>query len=221
MNKFTKIVLAVIGAIFALCVIVSFTACDQLADNNSPPTPIASPPNPVTPPPSASPLTVSYNLPTGWKWLDNAQDLVAITGNPSKDKAAGFVKLEPRFIPGTDADAKADIKNSFDTWTKACKEVYKDETGIDYSCPVMPVYKEVKIPASAGQAATTVYMAMEKSDVENAEYYWLTHFAFATPVPTGTSSKASYVMNAMFYGDRADLYTADLATIINTLRIKQ
>lgn len=205
MNKFTKIVLAVLGALFALCVIASFTACDQAAENSK--TIDTRPTNPVPAPAPAVDKrpTISYDLPSGWKWLDKPEDLAIETQTGSKDGTHGFMKIEPEVRVGTDVDARSHIKREFDAWTKACSEAAADP---ESKCAVMPIYKELKI------GDTTVYMAMDQEEAEGP-LSWFTIFSFSVP-----GSNNGFIMNGIIY-DRADLYTAEFTTIVNSLRIKQ
>ena len=214
MNKFTKIVLVLIGALVALCVGASFTACDLIAPNPAPTQQTTqTTPSPTSPAP-ANGVTYSYDLPKGFEWFDTPSDLVIINRNGSKDGAADFVKMEPQLRIGTAADAKADIKHRFDDAIKACAATITDPDTTDVKCTWKPEYKELKIPGTKG---TTVYMALDKIVGFTPEPFWYTSFAFEAP---GNSGNAGYIMSATF-DDRADLYQEELATIINTLQIKK
>ena len=206
MNKFTKIVLAMIGALFALIIIAGFTGCDNTPQRSEDAT-STSPATPPTSPAPADSVTYSYDLPKGFEWFDTPQDLVIINHKGSKDGANGFVKMEPEFRIGTAADAKADIKRRFDDAVQACNATATETADFaDVKCTWKPEYKELKI------AGTTVYMAIDKSYAESADPYWYTNFAFEVPANPG------YIMSAIFY-DRADLYRDMLTTIINSLQI--
>ncbi len=150
------------------------------------------------PPATQQALNVSYDLPDGWEWLDTPQDLVAIWHHASKVGDNAFVKLEPEIHPGTDADAKNEASNRFATWKQEC-------TNMGGDCLATPEYKEMEI------SGTTIYMAMDKIDVEAPGPYWETEIDF---------SKDGYLVTFLL-GDRGDLYTAELTRIINTLKISQ
>jgi len=140
-------------------------------------------------------LTFSYDLPEGWRWMEEGK-LDAILDEKSKNGVAPYVKLSPTgFSEGTEEETKQYIKEIYDEAMEGCN--YMLEQG--EICDPQPSYQEMDVDG------TMVYVTMDTSEYWGDDT-WASSFAF---------EKNGRSIRFILY-DQADQYQDELKTIVNS-----
>ncbi|MCA9374334.1 hypothetical protein KC725_04195 [Candidatus Peregrinibacteria bacterium] len=134
-----------------------------------------------------------YELPEGWEWMDEGQDS-AILNEPTKDNAAGFVKLDPNGTSeGTTSDAK-----------KLVQKEYHEGDCIQLENECVP---EEFVTLQSGEYEIFAFMQPIQYWADSS---WMSTFSF---------EKNGRVYSMIMY-DRIDLYPEVLDTIVQSIEFK-